>query len=359
MNQLKRPTYVAPLDVIPVKGCLNHPYHPSVVYVKGGFAGHKWWMAQTPFPPFEDMDPYVDRYELPCIHYSDDGLKWYPIANNPIDELTQDEIEQCNYFSDPHLILRDGCLELYYRYTILQNKSIIGNKTLLYRRTSKDGIHWSERELVADLRKEADVAIWGEQIISQAVLWKDGQYNCWYVDASSHIWPRGVRVVTSQDGVHWTKYQQCTFTGDESLQPWHIDVQYYQGKYHMVMYDMKANSLSWYQSEDAIIWVKKGDLLTPSHKCGDFYAEGLYRACSVWAEDKIRVYFSSQNDLRSAIGLLESKDGTHFEIKNGSNGYLYTIRTQLTFKTIAFGAWIKHAIQRVKRKIKRMMGVNV
>lgn len=345
---------MAPLCIHAAKGCLNHPYHPSVIFVEEGFGGYKWWMAQTPYPPI-NVAPYRDRFELPCIHYSDDGLNWRTIKNNPVDDLTVDDIEQRNYFSDPHLIFRNGCLELYYRYTILQNKSIIGNKTILYRRTSKDGVNWSEREIVADLRKEADVAIWGEQIISQALLWKDNQYYCWYVDASHHISPRGVRVVTSKDGIHWQQYQQCAFIGDDSLKPWHIDVQFYQGKYQMMMFDVDANKLSWYQSDDAIHWIKKGDLLSPSHKWGDFYEDGLYRACSVWANNRMKVYFSAHNKLRSSIGLLESVDGEHFVIVNGRNGYLYTMRTKFMFKIIAFDAWMKHTIQRVKRKVNRMI----
>ena len=355
--KVKRSTYVAPLRIQAATGCLNHPYHPSVVYIEGGFDGHKWWMAQTPFPPFEVMVPYVDRYELPCIHFSDDGLKWYPIENNPIDDLTQKEIELQEYFSDPHLILREGCLELYYRYTILQNKSIIGNKTLLYRRTSRDGIHWSERELVADLRKDPDVAIWGKQIISQAVLWKDGMYYCWYVDASHHISPRGVRVVTSRDGIHWNPYQQCTFEGDESLQPWHIDVQYYQGKYQMMMFDVDANVLSWYQSDDTIRWTKKGDLLTPSHKRGDFHENSLYRACSVWVKDRMRVYFSANNRLRSSIGLLESVDGEYFAMINGYNGFVYSMRTRLQIACDDLSNNIKQVKRKIKKRVKGILNV--
>lgn len=349
--KVNRSTYVAPLRIQAAKGCLNHPYHPSVVYIEGGFGGHKWWMAQTPFPPFEVMAPYVDRYELPCIHYSDDGLKWHPIEYNPIDDLTQKEIELQEYFSDPHLILRGDQLELYYRFSILENKSLVGNKTLLYRRTSKDGVHWSEREMVADLRNTKDVAIWGEQIISQAVLWKNGLYFCWYVDASHHISPRGVRVITSKDGVHWNSYQQCGFEGDDALQPWHIDVQYYQGKYQMMMFDVDANVLSWYQSDDAIHWTKKADLLTPSHKRGDFYENSLYRACSVWGNDRMRVYFSANNRLRSSIGLLESLEEVNFAIVNGRNSFFYTMQNNIQYRIYELSA----LLVKIKRRFKAIL----
>ena len=80
-------------------------------------------MAQTPFPPTH-VPPYGDRYELPCIHFSDDGVKFFPVDSNPIVDLTQAEINQHNYYSDPHLVLRDGQLELYFRYTILKDKPV-------------------------------------------------------------------------------------------------------------------------------------------------------------------------------------------------------------------------------------------
>lgn len=355
--KINRSTYVAPLCIQTAKGCLNHPYHPSVVYICGGFGGHKWWMAQTPFPPIEVMAPYVDRYELPCVHYSDDGLNWYPIEHNPIDDLSLEEIEQHEYFSDPHMIVRDDQLELYYRFTILENKSLIGNKTLLYRRVSKDGLHWSDREMVADLRKESDVAIWGEQIISQAIVYKDSLYYCWYVDASHHISPRGVRVVTSKDGIHWNSYQQCAFEGDESLRPWHIDVQYYKGKYQMMMFDVDANVLSWYQSNDAIHWTKKIELLSPSHKRGDFYEDSLYRACSVWVNDRMRVYFSANNRQRSSIGLLESADGERFAIVNGYNGFAYSMRTRLQIACDDLSNTLKQVKRKIKKRVKGILNL--
>lgn len=112
-----------PVQIKNLSSLQPHPWHPSVVYIPEGWNGHKYWMAQTPFPP-ADVKPYRDRYELPCIHYSDDGIKWNPIISNPIEDLMPEEIEAHNYYSDPHLVLRDGVLECYYRYTMLQNKQL-------------------------------------------------------------------------------------------------------------------------------------------------------------------------------------------------------------------------------------------
>lgn len=289
------------------------PWHPSVVFVADGWNGHTYWMAQTPFPPM-DIEPYRDRYELPCIHYSDDGIHWKPINGNPIVDLSQEEIEAHNYYSDTHLVLKDGILELYFRYTILTNQQLVGNKTSLLRSVSYNGISWSTPQVVADLRREQDIQIWGEQIISEAVRWDGKQYQCWYVDKSSYLNNRHIRMTTSADGKQWTSNVLCSLEGQE-IEPWHIDVQYYDGKYQMIVYDM--NKLVWYESEDGVQFNYVSDILSPSPKRYDFYADGLYRACSIKTDKEIRVYFSAKRKDKSYIGLLVTKDRIHFEPTNG------------------------------------------
>ena len=304
-----------PLSVNNVSNCLQYPWHPSVVYVKEGWNGHKWWMAQTPFPPF-NLEPYRDRFELPCIHFSDDGIRWEPVPNNPIEELTNEEIEAHNYYSDPHLIFKDGRMELYYRFTFLKDRQLIGNKTLLLKRSMGDGFQWSDREVVADLRKQEDVEVWGEQIISQALVWREGKYRCYYVNKSSYLTSRQILFTDSQDGHDWTKYKEIELNGG-NIDPWHIDMQFYDGKYQMIVYDM--NRLVWFESEDGIHFDFVSEILRPSSRRYDFYADGLYRACSVKVNDEILVYFSANRKKNTYIGLLSTCDRQHFKPINGES----------------------------------------
>lgn len=305
--------------------CQPHPWHPSVVYVSEGWNGHKWWMGQTPFPPTA-VAPYRDRYELPCVHFSDDGKEWFPIPGNPIEDLTTAEIEAHDYYSDPHLLLRDGVLELYYRFTILQDRQLEGNKTLLFRRTSTDGMHWSERQLVADLRKESDVNIWGEQIISPAIIWTGECYRCWYVDRSSYLTGRKIRCVESFDCRTWSPSSDCVFSGAD-LDPWHIDVQYYQNTYWMLVYGFDKELLAMFRSSDGISWSFVSNVFRPSHQTGDFWSNEIYRACSVVCEDGVRVYFSAHNGRRSAIGILHSQDMQQFKLVSGQSSLVYWLKT--------------------------------
>lgn len=310
-----------PIVIKQNKNCMPHPWHPSVVYKPEGWNGFKYWMAQTPYPPIEVL-PYVDRYELPCIHFSNDGIHWSSIESNPIDDLTEDMIARHNYYSDPHLLIRENRMECYYRLTLLVDQQLENNKTLLLRKTSLDGFVWSESEIVADLRKDSDIDIWGGQIISQAVMWDKNQYKCWYVDRSGYLVDRKINLTTSYDGIHWMKYVQCSLKG-KNIDPWHIDVQYYDKKYQMIVFDMRG--LFWFESDDGISFTFVSEILYPTRFFVDFYSEGLYRACSVKVDDVINIYFSAKNENRASIGLLRTNNRLSFQYIDGMHKLHYLI----------------------------------
>lgn len=332
-----------PLNIVPIPGCINHPYHPSVVFVREGLNGHRYWMAQTPFPSM-DMEPYQDRYELPCIHYSDDGVRWYPAMMHPVEELTESEIAAKDYYSDPHLLIVDGVMQLYYRFSVLADGDMRTNKTLLYRRTSHNGIDWSERKLIADLRNKEDVIIWGAQIISPAIVYRDGQYRCWYVDASNWEPTRGVRMAISKDGILWEQAQKCVFPADTII-PWHLDVQYQDGIYRMLGYDLQTQAIREYVSKEGLEWKEQQVLLTPSGKEGDFYSADLYRACSVQTDKGYAIYYSANNGKQSFLGLLYTGDWNYFERINGISPIKWLLQNMRDFRC--------KFIRALKRMLKR------
>lgn len=353
-----------PLEISNTPNCLPHPWHPSVVYVAEGWNGHRWWMAQAPFPPrstppfcnpkelpFEAS--YCDRYELPCIHYSDDGRHWCPIPTNPIDDLDKADEEAHNYLSDPHLVLRNGELECYYRRTLLTDRQLQGNKTQLLRKRSTDGVHWSEREVLADLRTEADQTIWGEQIISPAVHWDGTLYRCWYVDRSSYLDHRQILLTTSPDGLTWLPYQVLHIDMPEGIDPWHLDVQHYDDRYQMLLYDRWH--LHWLESPDGIHFRYVSHVLSPTQYFADFYSNGLYRACSVKVNRDILIFFSAKNPQRTSIGLLRTTDRKHFTPVNGITPLHYLHRYLLPQASWHNAKrFIKHTLKPIKRLIKRL-----
>lgn len=314
---------------------LNQPYHPSVVYREMGLFGYKYWMAQTPYPIVACV-PYRDRYELPCVYYSDDGFNWHPIKN-PLDDLTEVEIKNGCYFSDPHLVLKGTVLELFYRFSDTDG-------IRLYKRVTTDGIHWSDRELVIDMHIEASHHLFGNDFISPSVIWSEKNgYECWYVDDTYLNHERRIRYTHSVDGIVWEKSQLCVCNGDTI--PWHIDVQEINGELNMIVFDVNNQRLDWYIGNTKQVWNYKSRIIVPSHRRGDFYECGLYRACLIKVKDMYRVYFSAHNNRDSCIGVIETGDRLHFNIKTG----------QSLWKTINNSLyWCYKSVRRnAKRVIKR------
>lgn len=131
----------SPLNIETPEGNAQ-PYHPSVVYIPGGWNGYAYWMAETPYPLGPDGDwnglpPYRARWENPCIHASHDGIHWETPGDlvNPIDDLNETEIENRDFFSDTHLVMNGDTLECWYRISRTQR-----DETYILRKYSADGI---------------------------------------------------------------------------------------------------------------------------------------------------------------------------------------------------------------------------
>lgn len=195
----------SPLDIETPEGNAQ-PYHPSVVYIPGGWNGYAYWMAETPYPLGPDGDwnglpPYRARWENPCIHASHDGIHWETPGDlvNPIDDLNETEIENRDFFSDTHLVMNGDTLECWYRISRTQR-----DETYILRKYSADGIHWSERETVIDLQDPAVVREGpGGMIVSPAIQKIGGRYCMWYVNDIGES--RSICRSFSDDGRNWQK----------------------------------------------------------------------------------------------------------------------------------------------------------
>lgn len=313
---------------------INQPYHPTVVYTQEGLFGHRYWMAQTPYP-IVDRLPYRDRYEVPCVYYSDDGIKWTPI-NNPIDDLTEIEIEKKCYFSDPHLVKKNDTLELYYRLMCEDEINI------LYKRISTNGLEWSERIVVIDLHEANSREKYGNDIISPAITWSASNgYRCWYVDDVHTNKDRHVRLIQSIDGLLWTTSVICKLDNDEII-PWHIDVQYIDGRYEMLVFDVDNQSIDWFKSIDGYHFKYFYHVIHPSRRKWDFYEVGLYRACLVKYNDDYLIYFSAHNQKDSCIGLIIFR-----------NGNILIVSGQSSIKTLCWNIYVYY--KKLRKWAKQMI----
>lgn len=281
----------------------QHPWHPSIVYMPEGWNGHRYWMAETPYPPFQ-VAPYKDRWELPCVHYSDDGVHWKSINANPIDNLSDEQIACHSYHSDPHLVMKDGVLYCYYR--LMENHD---SKTTILRKHSEDGIHWSERE---------KIIIESREVISPAVVRTGKKWLMYYVDDTYTNLQRGIQVAESKDGIHFdiigSVWEQ------QEVKPWHIDVQIIDGVYYLLVYDVDNNALWLYTSADGKHFEDGIEVLRASGKLTDYWSHKLYRACFVDIEGKKHIYFSANDGAASYIGNMTEDHHGRYVVNDSLNG---------------------------------------
>lgn len=153
-----------PLNLISYVGN-NQIVHPKVLYFPDKFGGHKFWMAYTPYP-FAN-----DRYENPCVAYSDDGYEWTNIPGNPLFDAAGS-----GFCSDTHLVYVEttGKLEVWYRYA---HYGLTPVPEIMYRQTSTDGLNWTEKEVIVN-NTSGDYV----QYLSPAVIHDGSKYKLWVVN---------------------------------------------------------------------------------------------------------------------------------------------------------------------------------
>lgn len=289
-----------PLDIQTFDGS-NQPYHPSVIHIPEGWNGHKYWMVETPYPI--GGLPYKDRWECPTIHVSENGKQWNSPSKKliPIDDLNDLQIENHAFFSDPHLVMKNGTMECFYRFS---SKKGEGYHTYLLRKTSHDGLTWTEREVLLDLMSEEALLTVGDMVRSQAILYENGQYQMWFVDCLDPKGKKNVCVSTSSDGYHWSQRKTCVLEGP-ATHPWHIDVNHIDNQYLLTIYDWK--DLTLWTSEDGKSFTFSRKLLSPSFIRGSFYSEGLYRSSLIKDDEGYKIYFSAYDEHKTYIGLMAGK----------------------------------------------------
>ena len=339
-----------PLDIKTFDGT-DSPYHPAVLYFEQGWNGYKYWMAETPFSP--KTQPYWDRNECPAMHVSNDGVNWSFVGDElkPIDDLTAEEVAGLDFFSDPHLVFVDGRLECWYRFTHRRGDKSNYAFVELCRKTTTDGEHWSEREVLIDLLHSSTGQQFSNMVVSPAILHQDGKYRMWSVNSEADI-QREVHFSSSSDASTWDDIQHCKLIG-LTINPWHIDVNYIDGKYYLVAFD--RIDLTLWESADGVNFVYVKQLL-PVGATGSFYGFSLYRAVLI-KSDRYRLYFSGNNCFQTFIGLMEGDSVDSMAIKSpSSRGYsslwgMLRLKYLLEKRRIFF--IIKNTWRNLIRKIKR------
>ena len=261
-------------------------------------------MVYSPYP-FAN-----DKYENPHILVSNDLKNWEVPKGltNPIEPTPKSYIKQKVYNSDPHILYNEDTkkLELYFRY-VDDTKDLV----IIYRKTSTDGINWSEKEeILRNTRSKKDY-------VSPAFIYDNGIYKMWYVD-------RDLKVIYSEstDGYNYNNERVINLKyPTDDLKSWHLDVINTEKGYEMITVgygDRAARftmNIYYFKSKDNIKYDKGIVILKPSLISWD--NKGLYRSTFIYENNTYYLFYSaiSGKDKR-AIGL---SYGEHIENLIGSN----------------------------------------
>ena len=233
--------------------------HPKVLRFQKKWNGYRYWIAYTPYPYGNAIK------ENPCVMASNDLVKWNIISkkNIPLDKPPGKATKK-RYNSDTHLVYINDTdtLELYWRYV----DDIKGTVTI-YKMTTKDGIKWSNKEIVLkDNRKKNDY-------LSPAIIYENGKYMMWYINQNIKL------QYTEYDTNKkiWTKPREIKIDyKNKKLKTWHIDVIKNENHYEAIMVayedwnNRKNMKLFYSNSYDNYNWTSAKEIL--NSKKG-----GLYR----------------------------------------------------------------------------------
>lgn len=269
--------------------------HPSVINFDTKWNGYRFWMAHT---PYKDTD---EKLENPSIAVSDDGIIWKTPKglNNPIDKPGNSGISSVGHMSDTDLIYVNGQLECFYRYTVR------GWGEQIFRKTSKDGVNWSKRELIFEIEIPS-----GEELLSPALIFEDGLYKCWYVGKKGIVY-----YTTSTTGQKdtWTERQQVNIGYlNSELIPWHLSVYKENATYYLIL-----NAATDKTYTNRVLAIGEGETETEFkntkivlERSKDGWDNGtIYRSCVIKEKDNYMLYYSAQSKNRTwGVGIIQGSE---------------------------------------------------
>ncbi len=267
------------LLTVPTYDGSNQLTHPKVLYFANGWHGYRYWMSMTPYPYTDD------DYENPSIVVSNDGNNWSVPAGlkNPISGIPAD-VKIGGHYSDSHLVMRDNVMELWYRYNPGNPKthSTDYRSNIYYKKTSTDGIHWSEAKYLSDFG--------GDGHLSMAINYEGGIYKSWYTTFNGHLC-----FSESADSAHWSSPVVASVPLPAGYFPYHQDMIKIGSRYCLLQCAEKPSNYTFAQffasSTDGVHFsdVKR---IYPTDDPSLWNNVSLYRSSMFEKNGKVEMYFA-------------------------------------------------------------------
>lgn len=208
----------------------------------GGWNGHRYWMAFTPFPS--------EPRENPSVVASNNGITWV-VPNglaNPVISRAESQADGYDYNSDTELIFDGSTLVMFYRPA---GGAVAGEA--VYSVESTNGVTWTNKQQLI-----SNPAGGGLKLLSPAVVREaDSTWMMWTVDDDN----QQVLRRTSADRLTWSAPSVCTIPA--LRRPWHLTVLLVDGEYHMLMNSAVGDRLFYYHSTDGLTWDGSTDPAVP------------------------------------------------------------------------------------------------
>lgn len=265
----------------------NQAVHPSVLYIKDGFNGYKYWMALTPYPNGND------DFENPQILVSNDGVEFSYFKNLKSYLAIPEDVNKGGHYSDVNLCYANNQLEVYFRYNPhLQGKLQPDNSSnLLYVMKSKDGLNWTNKKLVLSNSTFPEKY----NYVSPIIIYDNGVYNIWFSNYSTNLYH-----TSTKDWINFQPVSTCNLSDKpDNISIWHHDIIKTNSGYEAVIsaYTDKnsaVQSLYYAHSDDGVNFSEFKLILKPSTG-SNFDNYSLYKSSLVKLSDKYLLYYSARN----------------------------------------------------------------
>ena len=254
-------------------------------------------MAYTPYPHADDAK------ENPHIAVSNDMKTWKEPKGfeNPLEPSPENFKVGDIYNSDTHILYNSDTkqLEVWWRYVNNEDKSVI-----IYRKTSEDGVKWSDKEVVIkNIRHKKDY-------LSPAVIYEDGKYKMWYVSGRKQV-----EYIESDNLKDWSETKRINVNySNKGLKSWHLDVIHTDVGYEMVVsafINDERNRMNLYysKSEDNEEWSVPEIILTPSFATDNWDNKGIYRSSLLKIDKTYYLFYSGISSTgERGVGLITGND---------------------------------------------------
>lgn len=248
----------------------TYNFHPAALAFENGFGGYKYWVA---FTPYENSKDY---FENPHIMASNDLVDWKEPNGfkNPLEPVPDRHKEYTTYNSDTELVYNEDTkmIECWWRFYDAANKDVV-----LFRKTSKDGVHWSEKE---QLFISPDMKF---DFLSPSVIYENGIYRMWSINPHDNY---ALEYRESKNGEKWSTPRQIKFEYEYSdFYNWHMDIIHTPRGYEISMSGSSKNvrghndmPVFYSYSSDNVNYTKARPMLNPSVGTSNWDNRGLYRS---------------------------------------------------------------------------------